>query len=183
MKKPIALCVFAAAAVLAQTNTTTTVTAASAAATPSNWFVGTGLGVNLYAANYATSTYVPFVHVGGCFSNGLCEISSVQFGATTATIAQDIGYRVMMNPSKTFSLIGLAGGQLTTTTSPTSALPTSVNLGGIGGGFALDLDPGVFVKSIKGQGFHIQASIKVINTSSAGVQPQVALSFNYDLKR
>lgn len=184
MRKTIALLVFSATAVLAQTNaTTTTTTAAATAATPTSWFVGTGFGVNLYAKNYATPTNVPFVHVGGCFANGLCEISAVEFGAATATIAQDIGYRVMQNASKTFSLIGLAGGTLTTTTSPTSALPTSVNLGSIGGGFAVDLDPGIFVKSIKGKGYHIQGSIKVINTSSVGVQPQVALSFNYDLKK
>jgi len=167
-------------------DTTTGSTAANAATTaaaPSSWFVGSGIEVNTYSSNYATPAYEPFVHVGGCWTS-FCEITTMEFGAMSATVRQDVGYKMKASADGSAMLIAIAGGQLTTTTAANTVLPTSINLGGVGGGFAIKVDPGVlpFLKSIKGKGVSLLAEVRINAVSSQGVQPQLAFSLNYRFK-
>jgi hypothetical protein len=65
-----------------------------------------------------------------------------------------------------------------------SVIPTSINLGGVGGGFAVKVDPGLlpFLKSIKGKGVSVLGEVRIAAVSSQGVQPQIAFSLNYRFK-
>lgn len=185
--KTFPLFLFLAVVSLAQTSAPAGVTGTvvagvqSTAATPTGWTVGTGVEANVYSSTYGTALYEPFVHVGACFANGMCEISTVEFGATNATVRQDVAYTLVNNAA--VSILALAGGQLTTTTVTNSILPTSINLGGVGGGFALAVDPGLFIKALQGKGVTMQAELRVSNVSSQGVQPQLAFSVNYHIAK
>jgi hypothetical protein len=185
--KTFSLFLLSVIAALAQTSSPTGITGTvvagvqSTAATPTGWFVGTGVEANTYSSTYGTALYEPFVHVGACFASGMCEISTVEFGASNATVRQDVAYTLVNNSA--VSILALAGGQLTTTTVTNSVLPTSINLGGVGGGFALAVDPGSFLKALKGKGVTMQAELRVSNVSSQGVQPQLAFSLNYHIAK
>jgi hypothetical protein len=80
----------------------------------------------------------------------------MEFGATSATVRQEAN----------------------------SVIPTSINLGGVGGGFAVKVDPGLlpFLKSIKGKGVSLLGEVRIAAVSSQGVQPQIAFSLNYRFK-
>jgi len=153
------------------------------AAAPSSWFVGSGVGLNPYSKIYGTPAYEPFVHVGGCWTS-FCEITTMEFGATSATVRQDLGYKMKTSADGSAMLIAIAGGSLTTITAANSVIPTSINLGGVGGGFAVKVDPGLlpFLKTIKGKGVSVLGEVRIAAVSSQGVQPQIAFSLNYRFK-
>ena len=135
------------------TTGSTATNAASTAAAPSSWFIGSGVELNPYSTTYGTPAYEPFVHVGGCWTS-FCEITTMEFGATSATVRQDVGYKMKTSADGSAMLIAIAGGSLTTITAANSVIPTSINLGGVGGGFAVKVDPGLLpvLKTIKGKG-------------------------------
>ena len=164
------------------TGSTATNVAATAAA-PSSWFVGSGVELNPYSKTYSTPAYEPFVHVGGCWTS-FCEITTMEFGATSATVRQDLGYKMKTSADGSAMLIAIAGGSLTTITAANSVIPTSINLGGVGGGFAVKVDPGLlpFLKTIKGKGVSVLGEVRIAAVSSQGVQPQIAFSLNYRFK-
>jgi len=157
--------------------------AAATAAAPSSWFIGSGVEINPYSTTYGTPEYEPFVHVGGCWTS-FCEITTMEFGATSATVRQDLGYKMKASADGSAMLIAIAGGSLTTTTAANSVIPTTINLGGVGGGFAVKVDPGVipFLKAIKGKGVSVLGEVRIAAVSSQGVQPQLAFSLNYRFK-
>jgi hypothetical protein len=181
----VVLCVLALVLVCpAQTATgatsTTATGAATAAAAPSSWFVGSGVEFNPYSSTFATPAYEPFVHVGACWTS-FCEITTMEFGASSATVRQDVGYKLKASSDGSSMLIAVAGGSLTTTTVANTPIPTSINLGGVGGGFSVKFDPGLvpFLKAIKGKGVSILGEVRVNAISSQGVQPQLAVALNY----
>jgi hypothetical protein len=161
----------------------TAVNGAATVATPSTWFVGSGIELNPYSKVYSTPAYEPFVHVGGCWTS-LCEITTMEFGATSATVRQDMGYKMKASADGSSMLIAIAGGSLTTTTAANSVIPASINLGGVGGGFAVKVDPGMLplLKTIKGKGVSVLGEVRIAAVSSQGVQPQIAFSLNYRFK-
>jgi hypothetical protein len=108
----------------------------------------------------------------------------MEFGATSATVRQDLGYKMKTAADGSAMLIAIAGGSLTTITAANSVIPTSINLGGVGGGFAVKVDPGLlpFLKTIKGKGVSVLGEVRIAAVSSQGVQPQIAFSLNYRFK-
>jgi len=108
----------------------------------------------------------------------------MEFGATSATVRQDVGYKMKTSADGSAMLIAIAGGSLTTITAANSVIPTSINLGGVGGGVAVKVDPGLlpFLKTIKGKGVSVLSEVRIAAVSSQGVQPQIAFSLNYRFK-
>lgn len=153
---------------------------------PNIWFVGTGVEYNPYynSPTYPnTAAYLPAVHVGGCWTS-FCEISTLEFASGTATVRQDVGYKMKSSADGSVMLIAIAGGGLTTTTAANTVIPTTITLGSIGGGFAVKVDPGVlpFLKSIKGKGVSVLGEVRAAEVSSLGVAPQVSLWIDYRFK-
>ena len=196
MKKLVCLLLLLACLVFAQTTTTTTTapantgtTAASGAATaatPSSWFVGTGIEFNPYSSSPAFASmpaYLPAVHIGGCWTT-FCEISTLEFSPSAATVRQDVGYKMKASADGSAMLIAIAGGALTTTTATNSIVPTTITLGSVGGGFAVKVDPGLlpFLKAIKGKGVSVLGEVRIAEVSSAGVAPQASLWIDYRFK-
>jgi hypothetical protein len=169
------------------TNTATTTTSAAATASaPSSWFVGTGMEFNPYYSSPAFASmpaYLPAVHIGGCWTS-FCEISTLEFSPSAATVRQDVGYKMKSAADGSVMLIAIAGGAVTTTTATNTVIPTTITLGSVGGGFAVKVDPGVipFLKSIKGKGVSVLAEVRIAEVSSAGVAPQASLWIDYRFK-
>jgi len=172
------------------TTASSTVAAATAATTPSQWFVGTGIEYNPYYNSplfAQVSPILPAVHLGGCWTT-FCEISTLEFQNTTATVRQDFGYKMRSTADGSAMLIAIAGGALTTTTVATnSVLPSSLTLGSVGGGFAVKVDPGIipFLKAIKGKGLSFLGEVRIAQQtaqSSNAVAPQFSFWVDYRFK-
>jgi hypothetical protein len=126
-------------------------------------------------------TVVPTVAVMGCWT-GLCEITTLESGATIATIRQEIGYKVKQSADGNVMLLILAGGGLTGTTSTAGLLPSSLNLGNVGGGAALLYDLGGVIKPLKGVGVKVKVSVRETAVTSLGVKPQYQAELVYRFK-
>lgn len=181
MKKTIAILCLAACAAIAQTAAPVT-----PAAAPSVWFVGTGVEYNPYYSSPAfpnTAAILPAVHVGGCWTS-FCEISTLEFSGTTATVRQDLGYKMKSNADNSAMLIAIVGGGLTTTTATNSVVPQSVTLGSLGAGFAVKMDVGAIppLKALKGKGVSLLGEMRIAQVSSLGVAPQLSLWIDYRFK-
>ena len=187
------LSVFALLACSAAFGQTATVPgAATASALPTSWIVGTGVEYNTYGI---TPAWVPFIHVMGCWT-GWCEISTLEMpsGAEGATLRQDVGYKLQSSADGSSMLIAIVGGSITTQTNTTvtpatptvtsSLLQSSVLLGGLGGGFAARVDPGIipWFKAIKGKGISVWGEFREASVTSVGVKPQFAAALNYRWK-
>ena len=126
MKKLVCLLLLLACLVFAQTTTapantgSTAASGAATAATPSSWFVGTGIEFNPYYSSPAFASmpaYLPAVHIGGCWTT-FCEISTLEFSPSAATVRQDVGYKMKASADGSAMLIAIAGGALTTRQRP-----------------------------------------------------------------
>lgn len=150
----------------------------AATAAPSAWIIGIGLEVNTYGN---LPVYQPAVMVAGCWT-GFCEISTLEMGSGAATVRQDVGYKLKSSADGSTMLIAIAGGSLTTATAGSTLIPTSVTLGGLGGGFAFRWDPGSVIKSLKGKGIGLLAEAREASVTSIGVKPQFAGWLTYRFK-
>lgn len=163
----------AAVAGLAQTAPAT-----PAGTMPSTWGISVGAEVTAYNSPLQ---FVPTIGVLGCWTN-VCEISTLEMGATISTVRQEIAYKVKQSADKNSMLLVLAGGGLTATQGTAGLLPTSVNLGNVGGGVAFVYDLGGLFKPLAGKGVKVKASVRENAVTSLGVKPQYQAELVYRFK-
>jgi len=157
------------------TTATTATSTAVAATTPVAWIVGTGVERNTYGN---TPNWLPFVNVGACWA-AFCEMSTLEMGSGSASVRQDIGYKMKCSADGGTCLIAIVGGGLTTTTTTGSVLPSTVNLGNVGGGFLVRSDLGAFIKPLQGKGLTAHLEAREATVTSLGVKPQFAVGLEY----
>jgi len=170
----LALCAFGQTASTAPVTSTSPTTAAL----PSTWGVSVGAEVTAYNKPVQ---YVPTIGVMGCWTH-LCEISTLEMAPSIATVRQEVAYQAKQSADKNSMLLILVGGGLTGTTTTAGLLPSSLNLGNVGGGVAFVYDLGGLIKPLKGAGVKFKASVRENAVTSLGVKPQYQAELVYRFK-
>jgi hypothetical protein len=109
----------------AQTTINPVANATTTAAAVTSW--GLSIGAEMTAYNLPLAV-IPTVGVMGC-GNNWCEITTLENGATIATIRQEIAYKAKCSASGNSCMLILAGGGLTAVPSSAGLTPSSVTLG------------------------------------------------------